>query len=213
MKYDPIFTVYRHYISEVMTVMLFQKRSLYIQTWKHYLTRWSMAERPSWFHLLCCLWTWTTCYCGVENVFKLSNRIVTWWLKLKRNWGMQQENNRKYWRKYTIEWFGRGKFQIFKWPTQRPDLNPLEMLWCDTNRAVHTRHPKNMAEFYEEEFSQIPPRLGAGQWNGCYDSTVGRTILFKFEGEHFWFLVLPAYTLIPWTLGQPVHKKFPQEDE
>jgi hypothetical protein len=48
---------------------------------------------------------------------------------------------------------------------QSPDLNPIEMLWYDLKRAVHTRHPKNIAELKqvcEEEWSKIPPDRCAG---------------------------------------------------
>ncbi|KAF7644156.1 hypothetical protein LDENG_00226760 [Lucifuga dentata] len=39
------------------------------------------------------------------------------------------------------------------------------MLWNDLKRAIHTRHPKNMAElkqFCKEEWSKIPPQHCAG---------------------------------------------------
>ncbi|KAF7647647.1 hypothetical protein LDENG_00168970 [Lucifuga dentata] len=39
------------------------------------------------------------------------------------------------------------------------------MLWNDLKRAVHTRHPKNMAElkqFCKEEWSKIPPERCTG---------------------------------------------------
>uniref|UniRef100_A0A8C5WCM1 C2H2-type domain-containing protein n=1 Tax=Leptobrachium leishanense TaxID=445787 RepID=A0A8C5WCM1_9ANUR len=43
---------------------------------------------------------------------------------------------------------------------QSPDLNPIEMLWHDLKRAIHTRHPKNTAtlkQCCEEEWSKITP--------------------------------------------------------
>ena len=52
-----------------------------------------------------------------------------------------------------------------EWPSQSPDLNPIEMLWHDLKRAVHTRHPKNITElkqFRKEEWSKIPPDCCAG---------------------------------------------------
>jgi transposase len=46
-----------------------------------------------------------------------------------------------------------------------PDLNPIEMLWHDHKRAVHTRHPTFIAvlkQFYKEEWSKIPSDHCAG---------------------------------------------------
>ena len=68
---------------------------------------------------------------------------------------MQQDKASKHISKSTTEWLHR----------QSPDLNPIGMLLQDLKRAVHTRHPKNIAEmkqFCKEERSKIPPYLCAG---------------------------------------------------
>ena len=57
------------------------------------------------------------------------------------------------------------KIRLLEWPNQSPDLNPIEMLWHDLKRAVHTRHPKKIAElkqFCKEEWSKNPPDRCAG---------------------------------------------------
>ena len=77
---------------------------------------------------------------------------------------MQQDNDPKH-RSKSTEWLQQKKIHLLEWPSQSPDLNPIEMLWHDLNRAVHTRYPKNIAElkqFCKEEWSKIPPDRGTG---------------------------------------------------
>ncbi len=49
----------------------------------------------------------------------------------------------------------------FEWPSQSPDLNPIEMLWHDLKKAVHARKSSNVAElqqFCQDERAKIPPQ-------------------------------------------------------
>ena len=46
-----------------------------------------------------------------------------------------------------------------EWPSQSPDLNPIESLWYDLKMAEHERNPSNLKEleqFLQEEWKQIP---------------------------------------------------------
>ena len=57
------------------------------------------------------------------------------------------------------------KILLLEWPSQSLDLNPIEMLWHNLKRAVHTRHPNNITElkqFCKEAWSKIPPDRCAG---------------------------------------------------
>ena len=47
-----------------------------------------------------------------------------------------------------------------EWPSQSPDLNPIEMLWRDLKKAVHARKPSNVAELEQfcKEWVKIPPQ-------------------------------------------------------
>ncbi len=82
-------------------------------------------------------------------------------LKLKRTWVLQQDNDPKHTSKSTSEWLKKNKMKTLEWPSQSPDLNPIEMLWHDLKKAVHARKPSNVAElqqFCQDEWAKIPPQ-------------------------------------------------------
>ncbi|KAK3508530.1 hypothetical protein QTP70_031914 [Hemibagrus guttatus] len=82
-------------------------------------------------------------------------------LKLKRTWVLQQDNDPKHTSKSTSEWLKKNKIKTLEWPSQSPDLNPIEMLWHDLKKVVHARKPSNVAElqqFCKDEWAKIPPQ-------------------------------------------------------
>ena len=80
-------------------------------------------------------------------------------LKLRRGWILQQDNDSKHCSKSTNPFMQRKKYNVLDWPSQSPDLNIIENLWCDLKRAAHARKPSNLTElemFCKEEWSKIP---------------------------------------------------------
>ena len=80
-------------------------------------------------------------------------------LKLRRGWIFQQDNDPKHCSKSTNAFMQRNKYNVLEWPSQSPDLNIIENLWCHLKRAVHARKPSNLNElemFCKEEWSKIP---------------------------------------------------------
>ncbi|KAK3533109.1 hypothetical protein QTP70_007310 [Hemibagrus guttatus] len=82
-------------------------------------------------------------------------------LKLKQTWVLQQDNDPKHTSKSTSEWLKKNKMKTLEWPSQSPDLNPIEMLWHDLKKVVHARKPSDVAElqqFCKDEWAKIPPQ-------------------------------------------------------
>ncbi|KAK3527282.1 hypothetical protein QTP86_018605 [Hemibagrus guttatus] len=96
-----------------------------------------------------------------QKILKENVRPSVCDLKLKRTWVLQQDNDPKHTSKSTSEWLKKNKMKTLEWPTQSPDLNPIEMLWDDLKKVVHARKPSNVAElqqFCKDEWAKIPPQ-------------------------------------------------------
>ena len=80
-------------------------------------------------------------------------------LRLGRRFTFQHDNDPKQTAKRTKEWLRRKSVHVLEWPSQSPDLNPIEHLWRDLKMAVHQRSPSNLMKLErscKEEWEKLP---------------------------------------------------------
>ena len=81
-------------------------------------------------------------------------------LNIGHKWIFQMDNDTKHTSKVVTKWLKDNKVKVLEWPSQSPELHPIEHLWAELKKCVRAKGPTNLTQFHQhcqEEWVKMHP--------------------------------------------------------
>ena len=93
--------------------------------------------------------------------------------------------------KVVAKWLKDNKGKVLEWPSQCPDLKPIEKLWTELKKRVRARRPTNLTQLHQlcqEKWAKIHPTY-CGKLMEGYPKCLTLVKVFKGNGTNYYLSV------------------------
>uniref|UniRef100_A0AAZ3PZX1 Tc1-like transposase DDE domain-containing protein n=1 Tax=Oncorhynchus tshawytscha TaxID=74940 RepID=A0AAZ3PZX1_ONCTS len=91
-------------------------------------------------------------------------------IKLGRKWVFQMDIDPKHPSNVVAKWLKDNQDKVLEWPSQCPDLNPIENVWAELKKRVRARGPTKLTPLHQlcqEELTKIPQLIVGSLWKAA----------------------------------------------